>query len=112
VVARLRALGYGVPRGPVTSFLEERPELLLSLLAGALVRAGWLLSRFTAIPGEVVAGSHAAAYLAGGVDVARHAWHSLKIGRFDTDRLTVTAALGSAAPRAPSCARTSAWRSS
>ena len=97
VVARLRALGYGVPRGAVASFLEERRELLLSLLAGALVLAGWLLSRFTAVPGEVVAGFYAAAYLAGGVDVARHAWHSLKIGRFDTDLLMVTAALGAAA---------------
>ncbi len=97
VVARLRALGYGVPRGPVASFLEQRRELLLSLLAGALVLAGWLLSRFTAAPVDVVSGVYAAAYLAGGFDVARHAWHSLKTGRFDTDLLMVTAALGAAA---------------
>jgi Cd2+/Zn2+-exporting ATPase len=97
LVGRLRALGYGVPRGPVVSFLEKRRELLLSLLAGALVLAGWLLSRFTAAPAEVTAGLYAAAYLAGGFDVARHAWHSLKTGRFDTDLLMVTAALGAAA---------------
>ena len=97
VVARLRALGYGVPKGPVASFLQERRELLLSLLAGSLVLAGWLLSRFTAAPGEIIAALYAAAYLAGGFDVARHAWHSLKTGRFDTDLLMVTAALGAAA---------------
>ena len=43
------------------------------------------------------AGLYFAAYLAGGFDVARHAWHSLKTGRFDTDLLMVTAALGAAA---------------
>ncbi len=97
VVDRLRALGYGVPRGPVASFLEKRRELLLSLLSGALVLTGWLLSRFTAAPAEAVAAIYVAAYLAGGLDVARHAWHSLKTGRFDTDLLMVTAALGAAA---------------
>jgi Cd2+/Zn2+-exporting ATPase len=97
LVDRLRALGYGVPKGPLASFLDERRELILSLLAGALVLSGWLVSRFTAAPGEVAAGLYAAAYLAGGFDVARHAWHSLKTGRFDTDLLMVTAALGAAA---------------
>ena len=94
---RLQALGYRVPKGPLASFVEERRELLLSLLSGALVLAGWLLGLYSAAPGALIAAAYAGAYLAGGFDVARHAWHSLKTGRFSTDLLMVAAALGAAA---------------
>ena len=97
VVDRLRALGYDTPKGAVASFLEERRELLLSLLAGLLVLAAWLCARFTTLPAEAITAIYAGAYLAGGFDVGRHAWRALKTGRLDTDLLMVTAALGAAA---------------
>lgn len=97
IVSRIRALGYDVPKGPVVSFLRERRELLLSLLSGVLIVAGWLAGRSTSAPAWLAAALFAGAYVAGGFDVARHAWHSVRIRRFNTDLLMVAAAAGAAA---------------
>jgi Cd2+/Zn2+-exporting ATPase len=94
---RLISMGYAVPVNGWRSWYRENRELLTSLLAGALVLAGWLGAHWRALPPAVPLVLYAGAYAAGGWHVARHAWHAVRERRFDTDLLMLLAALGAAA---------------
>ncbi len=94
---RIRQLGYDVPAGPVRTWFVANRELLFSLLAGALLLAGWAGGHFLALPFAVSLAFYLAAYVFGGYDVSRHALHALREREFDTDVLMVVAALGAAA---------------
>jgi len=94
VVQRIRALGYGVvEEGQARGGWVEQRELILSLGAGLLLLAGWLLG-FTATPPTVSLGLFIGAYATGGWFALRDAWQSLRQGRFDIDTLMIVAAGG------------------
>jgi len=96
IQSRLEGLGYSVPKAGAAAFFAEHRELIFALLAGVLTLGGWAAGRAGADP-LVASSLYVAAYLFGGWDVGRHAWHTLRQGRFNTDLLMVVAALGAAA---------------
>lgn len=93
---RVKAIGYEVPAEGLRSWYAENRELLFSLLSGLLLLVGWSGGRLLDFPGLLSLGFYLAAYLSGGWDVSRHAWHALRTRQFDTDLLMVMAALGAA----------------
>ncbi|MCL4507813.1 MAG: cation-translocating P-type ATPase, partial [Chloroflexi bacterium] len=94
---RVRSLGYAIPPEGLRSWLDENRELLFSGLAGLLVLVGWAGGRFLGLPEQVSLALYIGAYILGGWDISRHAWHALRERHFDTDLLMVIAALGAAA---------------
>ena len=77
--------------------LGGRAEIILSLLCGGLLLAGWLLERSW---GESARGPwllYAAAYLAGGFYTAREAIANLRARQLKIDSLMIVAAIGAAA---------------
>jgi Cd2+/Zn2+-exporting ATPase len=93
---RVRSLGYEIPVEGFRSWYKENRELLFSLTAGLLVLTGWVGLTFTGLPSPAATAFYIAAYIFGGWDISRHAWHALKERHFDTDLLMVMAALGAA----------------
>ena len=97
VTKRLAVLGYRVlETGRHASWLEEHRELLVSLAAGVLLLAGWLLGRAGASQ-WLSLGLILASYATAGASTVRDALQSLRARRFDIELLTVLAALGAAA---------------
>jgi Cd2+/Zn2+-exporting ATPase len=93
---RVRSLGYTIPAAGLRSWFQENRELLFSLAAGLLVLVGWAGGRFLGLPQPVSLALYIGAYILGGWDVSRHAFHTLRERHFDTDLLMVIAALGAA----------------
>lgn len=93
---RIRSLGYQIPLNGIQAKLQENRELLFSLSSGLLLLIGWLGETFLNFPNLLSIGFYIAAYLLGGWDIARHAWHALREKHFDTDGLMVVAAIGAA----------------
>jgi Cd2+/Zn2+-exporting ATPase len=94
VEKRVRSLGYQIPLEGVRSWYQKNRELIFSLASGLLLAAGWLGQTIFALAAPLVVALYGGAYLLGGWDVSRHAWHTLKERRFDTDLLMVLAAIG------------------
>ena len=93
---RVRSLGYQIPLNEFQAKLQENRELLFSLLSGLFLLIGWLGDTFFGFPSYLSIGFFAVAYVLGGWDVSRHAWHALRERRLDTDGLMVVAAIGAA----------------
>jgi len=93
---RVRSLGYQIPLNEFQARLQENRELLFSLLSGLFLLIGWLGEIFFGFPSFLSIGLFAVAYVLGGWDVSRHAWHALRERRLDTDGLMVVAAIGAA----------------
>ncbi|MEW6086007.1 MAG: heavy metal translocating P-type ATPase [Chloroflexota bacterium] len=93
---RVRSLGYQIPLNEFQAKLQENRELLFSLLSGLFLLIGWLGEMFFGFPTLISIGLFAIAYVLGGWDVSRHAWHALRERRLDTDGLMVVAAIGAA----------------
>ncbi|MBV6403172.1 MAG: Cadmium-transporting ATPase [Anaerolineales bacterium] len=93
---RVRSLGYQIPLNEFQAKLQENRELLFSLLSGLFLLVGWLGEMFFGFPILLSIGLFAIAYVLGGWDVSRHAWHALRERRLDTDGLMVVAAIGAA----------------
>lgn len=93
---RVRSLGYQIPLNEFQARLQENRELLFSLLSGLFLLIGWLGGTFFSFPSFLSIGLFAVAYILGGWDVSRHAWHALRERRLDTDGLMVVAAIGAA----------------
>jgi Cd2+/Zn2+-exporting ATPase len=96
IEGRIAGLGYRVQRQGVRKWYEQNAGLLFSLAAGLLLLTGWLGARFLGFPPQASLGLFLGAYLAGGWDTARHAWHAVRLRTFDTDLLMLVAALGAA----------------
>jgi Zn2+/Cd2+-exporting ATPase len=92
----VRSLGYTIPVAGLRSWYQENRELIFSVVAGVLVLMGWTGQRFLGVPAPVANALYILAYLFGGWDVARHAWHALRTKQFDTDLLMIMAAIGAA----------------
>jgi Cd2+/Zn2+-exporting ATPase len=95
---RVRSLGYDIPVDGLRKTYRENRELIFSLLSGLLLLMGWLGETFFGLAHVVSIGLYLAAYLFGGIDIARHAFHALRERHFDTDLLMVLAAIGAALP--------------
>ena len=93
---RVRELGYSIPSGALRTWYQENRELLFSVASGAFLLIGWLGDMLLSLPMLVATSFYGAAYILGGWDISKHAWHSLKEKHFDTDLLMVMAALGAA----------------
>lgn len=93
---RVRSLGYQIPLNEFQARLQENRELLFSLFSGLSLLIGWLGGLFFGFPELLSIGLYVAAYIVGGWDVSRHAWHALRERRLDTDGLMVVAAIGAA----------------
>jgi copper-(or silver)-translocating P-type ATPase/heavy metal-(Cd/Co/Hg/Pb/Zn)-translocating P-type ATPase len=93
---RIESLGYEIIRAGFRSWYKENHEVILSLLTGVLVLVGWLGGKLELFPGLLSTGLYIIAYIMGGWEVATHAWHALREGKFDTDLLMVMAAIGAA----------------
>lgn len=94
---RVQQLGYRVFGANLQSWFSSNREILLSLAAGLLLLAGWVGMEFLSMPAQVGFVFYLSAYVAGGWEVSKHAWHAIRERRFDTDLLMVAAALGAAA---------------
>lgn len=93
---RVRSLGYEIPLNEFQARLKENRELLFSILSGSLLLVGWLGGLLLGFPALLSIGFYVAAYILGGWDVSRHAWHALRERHLDTDGLMVVAAIGAA----------------
>lgn len=93
---RVQAMGYEIPAEGLRSWYKENRELLFSIVSGLPLLTGWLGGQFLGFPVLFSTTLYLAAYLFGGWDVARHAWHALRERHFDTDLLMVMAAIGAA----------------
>ena len=93
---RVRSLGYQIPLNEFQARLQENRELLFSLFSGLSLLIGWLGGLFFGFPALLSIGFYVAAYLLGGWDISRHAWHALRERRLDTDGLMIVAAIGAA----------------
>lgn len=94
---RVRALGYTIPDVGVRKRFRDNRELVFSLTAGLLLMLGWVGGYFLGLPDQVSLALYIGAYILGGWDISRHAFHALRERHFDTDLLMVVAALGAAA---------------
>ncbi len=93
---RVRSLGYTIPVEGLRSWYQENRELLFSLLSGLLLLIGWLGETILGFPRVISLSCYLAAYVLGGMDITRHAFHALRERHFDTDLLMVLAAIGAA----------------
>lgn len=93
---RVRSLGYTIPAAGLRSWFQENRELLFSLTAGLLLLVGWAGGQFLGLPQPFSLALYIGAYIFGGWDISRHAFHALRERHFDTDLLMVIAALGAA----------------
>ncbi len=93
---RVRSLGYTIPVEGLRSWYQENRELLFSLMSGLLLLSGWSGETFFRFPPVISLSCYLAAYVLGGMDIARHAFHALRERHFDTDLLMVVAAIGAA----------------
>lgn len=97
IVARLEALGYRVlEQHHETRWYAEYRELMVSVVAGALLLAGWLLGMRD--DGHHLSfGLLVASLLVGGYYAMRDAWQSIRERQLDIDVLMIVAAAGAAA---------------
>ena len=97
IVNRLEALGYSVLVSHLkANWLTEYRELIVSVVAGVLLLAGWLLgmrddAKYMSI------GLLGASIAIGGYYAMRDAWQSIRERQLDIDVLMIVAAAGAAA---------------
>ena len=83
-----------VPEG--ANWFRRNPELSMSLLSGLLLAIGFFSERAFHLPRLPAIGIYIAAYIAGGLDLARHGLPSALRGKLDVDFLMLVAAIGAA----------------
>ena len=74
----------------------EKTELVFSLLCGAFLLLGWLLSVLTGVTPWLPWGLYLIAYFLGGYFTLSEAIENIRAGRFEVDFLMLVAALGAA----------------
>ena len=74
----------------------EKTELICSLLCGALLLIGWVLSVTTSVTPWLPWSFYLAAYVCGGFFTLSEAIENIRAGRFEIDFLMLVAALGAA----------------
>ncbi len=96
IVLRLEALGYKVLEADHgATWLVEYRELIVSVIAGALLLSGWLAG-FRDDGHWISMGLLAGSIVIGGYYAMRDAWQSIRERQLDIDVLMVVAAMGAA----------------
>ena len=85
---------HGHDADPNASWLARNRELALSLASGVFLAVGFFGERFFGLPFVVALGFYLAAYVAGGINLARHAVPTVLSGRFDVEFLMLAGAVG------------------
>ena len=75
-------------------WLVRNRELALSLASGVLLAIGFFGEQFFGLPFIVALGFYGCAYVAGGINLARHAIPTVLSGRFDVEFLMLAGAVG------------------
>ena len=75
-------------------WLVRNRELALSLASGVLLAIGFVGERFFGLPFLVALGFYGCAYVAGGINLARHTIPTVLSGRFDVEFLMLLGAVG------------------
>ena len=75
-------------------WLVRNRELALSLASGVLLAIGFFGEQFFGLPFIVALGFYGCAYVAGGINLARHAVPTVLSGRFDVEFLMLAGAVG------------------
>ena len=97
IVRQVRSLGYSIEEEePEKSWIRRNWELVLSLLSGLFLGAGYLGESLLGLPHGVAVGFYVIAYVTGGYDATKHGVKAALRLRFDIDFLMVVAALGAA----------------
>ena len=89
---RIKRLGYDVQETGIAAIVQKHRELIFSLLCGGAL----LTACITSASKDLSSLFYIASFAFGGFDTARHALHSLKQRRLDTDILMLLAAGGAA----------------
>ena len=76
------------------TWLVRNRELALSLCSGVLLAIGFVGEQFFAMPFLIALGFYGCAYVAGGINLARHAIPTVLSGRFDVEFLMLAGAVG------------------
>lgn len=96
IVQRVQALGYKVQEEDKQTWLRLNWELVLALLSGFFLAAGFLGEVVFKMPRALAIALYVLAYLTGGYDATRHGMKAALHFRFDIDFLMVVAAIGAA----------------
>ena len=94
IVQRLHSMGYNRVLPAWQSWLQQNQALLLSLLSGIFLLAGWGITQISPTQNLVSVTLLVFAIALGGWEIAEHAWHDLLQRRVSTDGLMLLAALG------------------
>jgi len=94
IVQRLHSMGYHRVLPAWQSWLQQNQALLLSLLSGIFLLAGWGITQFSPTQNLISVPLFLFAILLGGWEIAEHAWYDLRQRRVSTDGLMLLAALG------------------
>lgn len=97
ILQRVRGAGYRIEaqKQPVQSGLRRHSKLVLSILSGIFLAAGYF-GQFLGLPPAAAFALYLGAYATGGYDIARHGLKAALNFRFDIDFLMVVAAVGAA----------------
>lgn len=85
------------PADPNANWFVRNPEMSQSLLSGLLIAIAYAGQRYFGLTDAVAIGLYVLAYIAGGLDLARHTVPTVLRGRFDVEFLMLVAAAGAAA---------------
>ncbi len=85
---------HGEDADPNASWLMRNRELALSLASGVLLAIGFFGEQFFGLPFVVALGFYLCAYVAGGINLARHTVPTVLSGRFDVEFLMLAGAVG------------------
>ena len=80
--------------GSDASWLVRNRELALSLASGVLLAIGFFGEQFFGLPFPIALGFYLTAYVAGGINLARHTIPTVLSGRFDVEFLMLLGAVG------------------
>jgi len=94
IVQRLHSMGYQRVLPAWQSWLQKNQALLLSLVSGIFLLAGWGITQISPTQNLVSVTLWVLAIVLGGWEIAEHAWHDLRQRRVSTDGLMLLAAFG------------------
>ena len=85
---------HGHDADPNASWLVRNRELALSLASGVFLAIGFFGEQFFGLPFPIALGFYLLAYVAGGINLARHTVPTVLSGRFDVEFLMLAGAVG------------------
>lgn len=94
VIRHITSLGYRVDEEKKIGWLQKNKELVLALLSGVFLSAGFFGDTLFNLPSRYAIALYILAYAAGGFDITRHSLKAVRHLHFDIDFLMIVAAIG------------------